>query len=254
MPIEVQATVRKELNGYYAHCTATDQAIGNILITMKELDLMEETIVVFTSDHGDIMGAHGVRAKQKQVPWIEAAGVPLIISYPSPKGIKNRTITMPVTTPDISTSLLDLAGLKIPDSFEGQNLGRIISGAKELKDDGALYMSVVSFASVKKDVKKEYRALKTSQYTYVKSIEGGWLLYDDLADPYQMNNLISDAEYSEILSSLDKQLMLELDEINDDFRPAQSYISEWGFTVTKGGYIPYKSYDQKPQTPKRSLK
>ena len=254
VPMEVQAKVRKELNGYYAHCTATDLAIGNILTTMKELDLMEETIVVFTSDHGDIMGAHGLRAKQKQVPWIEAAGVPLIISYPSPKGIKTRTITMPVTTPDISASLLDLAGLKIPESFEGQNLGRIISGAKEVQDDGALYMSVVSFASVKKEVKKAYRAIKTDQYTYVKSIEGAWLLYDDLADPYQMNNLVSNPDYSDILSDMDKQLMSELAAINDDFRPAQSYISEWGFTVTKGGYIGYQSYDQKPQSPKKSLK
>lgn len=249
IPKELHEQARKELVGYYAHCSATDQAIGGILDKIKELDLMKETIVVFTSDHGEIMGAQGIRIKQKQVPWNESAGVPLIISYPSKKGIQNRMINMPVTTPDISTSLLALAGLEIPESFEGEDFSEIIQGKKELLDHGSLYMSVAPFASVKKEFKKEYRALKTSQFTYVKSIEGPWLLYDDIEDPYQMNNLVSNPEYKDVLTILEKQLVGELEEIGDDFRPAEYYISKWGFNVTKSGHIPYQAYDQEPQSP-----
>ncbi len=251
IPKELHEQARMELVGYYAHCSATDQAIGGIMDKIKELDLLKETIIVFTSDHGEIMGAHGIRIKQKQVPWIESAGIPLIIHYPSSKGIKSRMVEMPVTTPDISASLLAMAGLDIPESFEGEDFADIVRGAKPRKDYGALYMSVSSFASVKKEVKKEYRALKTAKYTYVKGIDGAWLLYDDIEDPYQMNNLVSNPEYADLQSALEKQLMSELDKIGDDFRPAESYLSEWGFRVTKNGHIPYQSYDQEPQSPKK---
>ncbi|MBT3242927.1 MAG: sulfatase [Bacteroidetes bacterium] len=254
VPAEMHSNVQKELVGYYAHCSATDLAIGGILDKVKELDMMKNTIIVFTSDHGEIMGAHGIRIKQKQVPWNEAASVPLIISYPSSKGLESRQIEMAVTTPDISSSLLAMAGLKIPDSFEGVDLTKVLMGSKEDSDHGALYMCVSPFAAVRKEIKKEYRAIKTSQYTYVKDIEGGWLLYDDLEDPYQMNNLISSPEYADIQSDLERRLMSELLRINDDFRPAESYISEWGFTILDRGHIGYQSYDQKPQSPKKNVK
>ncbi len=250
VPEELHSQARKELVGYYAHCSAIDEAVGGILDQLKELDLMDKTIIVFTSDHGEIMGAHGARIKQKQVPWIEAAGVPLIISYPSSKGI-SRQVNMPLTSPDLSASLLGLAGLEIPDSYEGENFADIIMGSKEDQDYGALYMSVSSFASVRKEFKKEYRALKTKQYTYVKGIEGAWLLYDDIADPYQMNNLVNNPDYTDIQADLETQLMSVLKDNDDEFNPADYYINLWGYSITKGGYIPYKSYDQKPQSPKR---
>jgi len=251
VPAELHSLVQEELVGYYAHCSATDQAIGDILKKIKELDILKETLLVFTSDHGEIMGAHGIRIKQKQVPWIESAGVPLIISYPYSKGIKSRTIEMPVTTPDISASLLAMVGIEIPESFEGESFIKVIKGGKDNPDHGSLYMSVSPFASVKKEFKKEYRALKTGKFTYVKGIEGAWLLFDDIEDPYQMNNLVSNPEYADIMATLDKLLMSELDKNDDDFRPAESYISEWGYSITKRGHIPYKAHDQEPQSPKR---
>lgn len=249
VPVDMHDKVKEELRGYYAHCTATDKAIGGILETLRKLDLMDETLVVFTSDHGEIMGAHGIRIKQKQVPWIEAAGVPLIISYPSSNGNISRLLEMPVTTPDISTTLLSLSGLDVPESFEGEDFADIIRGAKPRKDYGALYMSVSSFASVKKEVKKEYRALKTANYTYVKGVNGPWLLYNDLDDPYQMKNLIGNTDYADIQADLEVQLLDVLKKNGDEFKSGAYYINEWGYTVTKGGYIPYKSYDQEPQTP-----
>ncbi len=251
VPEELHAAVREEMVGYYAHCSATDQAIGEILQKLEELDLMDETLIVFTSDHGESLGAHGVRIKQKQVPWFEIAGVPLIISYPAGKGNKLAALDLSVTTPDISATLLELSGLAIPESFEGKSFAQAILKGKDEVDRASLYMSVSPFASIKKEIKREYRALKTAKYTYVKSLDGPWFLFDDENDPHQLNNLVADPSYKTTLYDLDLQLMEELDRIHDDFRPGTSYIAEWGFTVLKAGHIPYQAYDQEPQTPRK---
>lgn len=251
VPKEVQEKVRKELVGYYAHCTATDEAIGELLNKLNELHLMENTIVVFTSDHGEIMGAHGIKVTQKQVPFIESVNVPFLISSPE-NPLQGKKIEMPITTPDISATLLSLSGIDVPESFEGRNFSQVITGKKKSKDQPALYMCVSSFARVKKQFKKEYRAIKTEKYTYVKDITGAWLLFDDENDPYQMNNLAGKPEFADIQKKLDKELMSELDHINDDFRPGKDYIKEWGFEVVENGHIPYTMHNQEVQSPHKN--
>ena len=252
VPEELHEQARIELQGYYAHCTATDKAIGELLEKVNKLGLRDKTLIAFTSDHGEIMGAHGARIKQKQVPWFESAGVPLIISYP----YKNRdwAIEMSVTTPDLSATLLDLSGIEIPESFEGISFANSVTGRDEDLDKASLYMSVAPFAAVRKEYKREYRAVKTSEYTYIKSIDGPWMLFDDKNDPYQMYNLVDDKDYKDILNRLDNQLMDELSRINDDFRPGSSYILEWGYTVRPAGHIPYSNEPREPQKPERKWK
>ena len=251
IPEELHDQIKTELKGYYAHCTATDKAIGDLLNILKELKLMENTIVVFTSDHGEIMGAHGMPATQKQVPYIESVSVPLLIRYPGNEG-KARKIEMPLSTPDISATLLSLAGIPVPESFEGNDFSELVKGGDESRDHAALYMCVSSFARVQPQFKKEYRAIKTNHYSYVKDISGAWLLFDDKADPYQMNNLAGLAEFAEIQNHLDKQLMNELQRINDDFRPAASYLEEWGYEVQENGHIAYQQHGQeKVQSPEK---
>lgn len=254
VPPEKHDIVRSELVGYYAHCTAIDEAVGRLLKTSEDLNLKGRTVIVFTSDHGEIMGAHGLRETQKQVPFIESAGVPLIISYPDKNRISAGSLRIPVTTPDLSATLLDLCGLTVPESFEGESFVKYIQGAPDNPDNpdkGSLYMSVVPFGGVRKAFNKEYRALKTAQYTYVLGIDGPWLFFDDLADPYQMNNLLEDPDHEPIQQKLDQQLRAELQRIGDDFKPADFYLDEWGFTVTERNYIRYKAHNQTPQTPKR---
>lgn len=251
VPEAIHEKIKNELMGYYAHCTATDKAIGELLNKLNELDMMDNTIVVFTSDHGEMMGAQGIKATQKQVPFIESVNVPFLIHTPEMTG-QGKKIETPITTPDISSTLLSLAGIAIPDVFEGRDFSDILHGEKQNVDQAALYMCVSPFARVQEKFKKEYRAIKTKQYTYVKDIDGVWLLFNDLEDPCQMNNLAGDPAYAEIQRKLDEQLMSELNRINDDFRPAQSYLKEWGFQVDEeGGHIPYANHNQKVQSPRR---
>ena len=183
VPESKDSVVRAELIGYYAHCSAIDEAVGQLLDRVNALDLTSRTLVLFTSDHGEIMGAHGIRQTQKQVPWIESAGVPLIISYPEHQEVRIGTSRMAVTTPDLSATLLDLCGIELPETFEGRSFASQIIGHPDNPDNPALYMSVISFASVPPEFKKEYRAIKTENYTYVLGIDGPWLLFDDQNDP-----------------------------------------------------------------------
>jgi len=254
VPDSLKDKARRELQGYYAHCTAIDQAVGKLLDQVKELGLWDETLIVFTSDHGEAMGAHGARITQKQVPWIESAGVPLIIRDPAARSNDNVTLTTAVTTPDISATLIDLCGIEIPGSFEGVSFAKNLLRHRDNPEKSALYMTVAPFAAVRKEYKREYRAVKTSQFTYVKSLDGPWLLYDDQQDPYQQTNLASDPAYSTLLNKMEDKLSAELKRINDDFRPAASYLSEWGYTVEPAGHIRYTDYDQKPQIPVRKVK
>lgn len=239
-----------EAQGYYAHCEAMDKSIGDLLSTLDELGLAENTLLVFTSDHGEMLGSHGVRAKAKQVPFRESAFVPFLLRYPAIHGDNGKVINMPINTPDIFPTLFGLVGLPIPGTVEGEDLSSVIIDGIEKENRAVLYMNLAPFE--KGEYGREYRAVKTSKYTYVRSLEGPWLLYDDIKDPLQMNNLILDPEFSDLVGSMDKKLQDKLREIDDDFRPAQTYIKEWGLVLEPGGTISYSTeMDTEPQTPKR---
>lgn len=248
VPEHMQAEARAEAQGYYAHCTALDKCIGDIMATLSNTGLAENTIVVFTSDHGEMLGSKGCAPKMKQVPWAEAAGIPFLLRLPSNGNILARVSPTPLTTPDILPTLLGLTGVSAPKSIEGDDLSKAILSNQEIPDRAALYMSIAPF--VPKEFAKEYRAIRTSRYTYVRGLDGPWLFYDDEKDPYQMDNLAMKPEHAALQQKLDAQLQGELKKIGDDFRPAKSYLDQWGFKVAPMKSVPYgpKSKAQEPQS------
>ena len=76
----MRAKAQRESQGYYAHCTALDKCVADVLGVLSETGLEEKTIVVFTADHGEMMGSHGCPPSMKQQPWDEAAHVPLLVA------------------------------------------------------------------------------------------------------------------------------------------------------------------------------
>ena len=240
------AAVRIELQGYYAHCTALDQCVGELLAEVDAAGIRENTVFVFTSDHGEMMGAHDIRPFAKQVPWDESARVPLLLRYPIAHGRQGRSITEPINTPDIMPTLLGLAGIPVPGTVEGEDLSAWVRGGRP-SDRAALYMSVSPFEP---DSDREYRAIRTSRHTYVRGIDGPWLMYDDQADPLQMTNLVGIAQHAQLQKQLDEKLWAELARIGDDFRPGEYYRQKFGFEVNKIGEIPYGK-GAKFQSPKR---
>ena len=80
---------------------------------------------------------------------------------------------------------------------------------------------------------KAYRGLRTSRYTYVRNIDGPWLLYDNQTDPYQMDNLIDRPEHAQLQATLEKRLQQRLDDMGDEFLDGWTYIERAGLTHYK---------------------
>ncbi len=244
----MEKRARQESQGYYAHCMALDECVGKILTTLEESGVADKTIVVFTSDHGEMMGSHDCPPTMKQVPWDEAAHVPLLVRFPALAGRQARVIETPLTTPDILPTLCGLTGVAVPKSAEGEDLSGVVRDGKEIAGRAALYMNVAPFCGGK--FANEYRAVRTDRYTYVRGQDGPWLLYDDRKDPYQMDNLIGKAALADVQKQLDADLQAQLKRIGDDFRPAEYYIKAWGYEIGRHGSIPYTP-GAKMQSPKR---
>jgi arylsulfatase A-like enzyme len=246
VPNSMKNQARKEAQGYYAHCTATDRCIGDLRSTLKATGLSENTIFVFTSDHGEMLGSHGQPPCEKQRPWDESILVPFLISYPAITGHQGRIVKTPINTPDILPTLLSLADIPVPATVEGENLSRLITDEIPDEDRAALIMSVFPFAGYHNG--KAFRGIRTARYTYVRSIQGPWLLYDTKNDPYQMKNLIGSADHANLQQALEDRLQAKLKETGDKFFPKERYLEEWGYTVDGRGCIPYRG-NQKVQSP-----
>jgi len=232
---KLEAKTRRELKGYYGHCTATDKAIGEIIDKMKELEMWEKTIFVFTSDHGEMMGSHGVRPGKKQLAWDESIRVPFLISYPQISGNKGAVVNAPINTPDILPSLLSLANITIPNSIEGEDLSELIKSPNEKTDRAALVMNVCPFHS--EYVYPEYRGIRTSRYTYVKSPDKALMLFDNAEDPYQLNNLIDNTGYIGLQEKLEKELQRKLSKIGDsNFKTREYYLKKWNLKLADKKY------------------
>ena len=228
VPEPLRKKARQDLAGYYAHIAALDDCIGEVLATLKECDIEQDTIFVFTSDHGDMLYSHGQTKKQK--PWDESIRVPFLLRYPAVHGRRGRTINMLINTPDIMPTLLGLSGVPVPESVEGQDFSRVIEAAQLPGNDAALIMCPVPFHQWNYHRGgREYRGVRTRRYTYVRDLNGPWLLYDNQKDPYQLNNLCHQPECAQIQRKLDKILSQKLKETNDEFLPGAEYMARWDY-------------------------
>jgi arylsulfatase A-like enzyme len=250
VPEALQAKARQEAQGYYAHCTALDKCVGDVLKTLDEAGIADRTIVVFTSDHGETLGSHGCPPCNKQVAWSESSNVPFMLRYPAIHGKEGRVVRTPLTTPDILPTLLGLAGVAVPQTVEGEDLSALLREGREVENRVALYMGVSPFLGPR-EFAREYRAIRTTQYTYVRDLKGPWLLFDDAKDPNQLDNLAAKPECAALCKELDGRLQEQLKKIGDDFRPGKSYIEEWGYQVAPHGSVGYAEKEIKVQTPKR---
>ncbi|MFC1601337.1 sulfatase [Candidatus Sumerlaeota bacterium] len=239
VPDDLAPQAREWLAGYYAHCSALDACMGDLLSALEECGLADNTILVFTSDHGDMLGSQGHEKKQR--PWEESIRVPFLLRYPSLAGWQPRETEALIDAPDIMPTLLGLCGIPIPGSVEGLDFSMHIAGGDDPSNGAALLICAHPFGqwTVKWHGGKEYRGLRTKRYTYVRDREGPWLLYDNDADPYQLRNLADDPEFSALRDELAEALQHKLDEQLDEFLPGMDYISKWGYAIDENGTVPY---------------
>jgi arylsulfatase A-like enzyme len=240
VPEQSAEKAKNDLKGYYAHINALDDCMAILLKAIKDTGIEENTIFVFTSDHGDMLYSQGMQRKQK--PFDESILVPFILRYPRVHGNRNITIDAPIGTPDILPTLLGLSGIEIPGSVEGEDMSVYLAGRKKLKDNNVLILSVTPFGEwIRKRGGVEYRGIRSRQFTYVRNLDGPWLLYDNKSDPYQQTNLIDNPEYTPVQAKMEKALQLKLKEMNDEFLPGEDYLKKWGYNVDSTGTVPYKN-------------
>lgn len=236
--------VKKDLLGYYSHITAIDECIGKMWQSLKDLGIDENTIIVFSADHGDLLGAHG--AWNKQQPYEESLRVPFLVHYPKLFGKTPKTLPTLINSPDIMPTLLGLSEIKIPNSVEGIDFSGVLKGTKKDKITQTLIACYQPFGQwTRRMGGKEYRGIYTGKYTYTRDLNGPWLLFDNEIDPFQMNNLIGKPEFAAIQNDLDLRLKSELVKRKDEFRPGMEYIKKWNYTVDETETVPYRKVNYK---------
>ena len=220
VPAERHQRATTDLRGYYAHMAALDDCLGRLLKTLDRTGIADDTVVVFTSDHGDMMQSQGLTTKL--YPWDESIRVPFLVRYP--RQLKPRRIRAPLNAPDIFPTLAHLCGVRVPDGVEGRDCLQ----AAPPNDEATLLSLPVPITEARRYGFAEYRGLRGTRYTYVRSIHGPWLLYDNEADPYQMHNLCGKPEAKALQSRMDRALDAELKRRRDDFLPATEYVKRAG--------------------------
>lgn len=204
--------VRYYLHGYYRLVEEVDKQVGRILDALKERGLMENTLVLLTSDHGEGMGAH--RWAQKAGFWEEAVKVPFVLAGPGvgQRGVVDtRTL---VSGLDIVPTLCDYAGVKPPPLMRGISLRGAIEGAANPRP------FIVSEQSGFGGDDRQGRMLRTQRYKYVVYSGGARpeQLFDMIHDPGETLNLARRKEGQAALAAHRAMLEKWIAETKDDFR------------------------------------
>ncbi len=229
--IDSNLVVRKNANykvagfvrNYFTAVTSIDTYIGQVLDELQKMGILENTIVLFSSDHGELLGSHDLTGKNHVET--ESLAVPLIIHWP--KGLKATINEVLFSTPDIMPTLLGLAGLsnKIPKDVEGNNFASLLKGIKSTNVTNPA-SSLIMLANA--------RGVYTGRYTLcVRDNKKGAsknaeksadvvFLYDNVMDPYQLNK-INIEQMPDIFKNLLGQLGELLKKYNDPWYQNKKY-------------------------------
>lgn len=240
VPEDLIEETKAKLKGYYAHCSALDSYIKQLQDAIRQSNIEDNTIFVFTSDHGDMIGSHGQVKKQKI--YEESARVPFIIKYPALLGKEGKLSDFLLNTLDIMPTVLGMSGLSLPAGLDGEDITEVILDKKEDDRKAALVTCIQPFGQWSRNRGgREFRGIITKEYTYAQDLSGNWLLFDNVADPYQLNNLIGNPSFDEISMNLEELLSRELIRLEDDFLPGPAYLQKFGHMVDSSGTVPYKN-------------
>ena len=206
-----EATVRCALASYYALVSSLDAQIGRILEAIDTSPLRENTVVIYTSDHGEMAGHHGIW--QKQCFYEPAVKVPLMLRLPS--GESGR-VTQNVSLVDVLPTLLEISGLEIPSDLPGNSLLGI---AQHQPDE------------TRRAVFSEYHhmgmlnagfMLKRGDYKLCHYVGSEPQLFNVKVDPLENDDLAQKPEYASVRGEMDIVLRTLLDPEREDARAKEN--------------------------------
>jgi len=200
---------RANIRHYYAMITGVDDQFGRILAALDASGLADDTIVVFTSDHGDCLGRHDEVSKNN--PYEESIRVPFIIRWPGQ--IPSRRDDLLLSAPDIYPTLIDLLGfaIDIPAAVEGTSYAELFRGHHMARPTSQLYLRIDPANPA-----LGRRGLRTATHTLLIEREATGetiALYDRVADPCQLTDV--SADHPDLVQSLRQELHLWLARTHD---------------------------------------
>lgn len=193
---------RKAVSGYYASVQYMDRQVGKVMKALEQSGVADETIVIFTSDHGYHLGEHDFWAKVSLHE--ESVKVPLIIKVPG----KNPAVCNSLTELlDLYPTISNLCGLEIPDRIQGKDISPMLDDPSTIVHDAAFSVNGKGFL------------LREDRFAYIQYREdgsGGAELFDMQEDPRQIHNLANSPKHSKLVSAFQKKMKDKLAVIRDN--------------------------------------
>jgi arylsulfatase A-like enzyme len=237
LPLDSEAGWRRLIANYWGLCSLVDTHVGTILDALDECGLWDDTAIVFTSDHGDMMGSHQLLAKC--VMYREAVRVPMIVKLPGQ--VSGRRVAGPVSQIDVVPSLLDVLAQPIPAHLQGRSLRPLLEGAGGRAtgdvvvewsgpNNGIGDVSGRAAASGAKPLKVDPAKARASFLDPVRTIvtPEGWklcvsplgehVLFDLSNDPHETRNVFGEARYGDIVAELRGRIASWQEETGDTVR------------------------------------
>ncbi len=210
---------------YFACNDFVDDEIGRVLDNLSIKDA-QNTWIIYTSDHGEMMGAHRLISKGANA-YDDIARIPLIIKPPQGQDIQKKIHT-PVSHIDLVPTFLDIASIEVPDILQGESLLPMLLSENTNEKRSVL----ISFNRYELQHDSfggfiPMRAWVSNDFKLVINLFDTDELYDRNNDPHEMHNLIEDENYAQIRNQLHDELCAHMDEIRDSFRTYQFVMRPW---------------------------
>jgi arylsulfatase A-like enzyme len=219
--------LREFLRIYYGMVKLIDDQVGRILAELDRAGVTDETIIVFTADHGDMMGGHGMVWKSTSAFYDEIATVPLIIRYP--RRLKPAVSDLITDLTDLMPTLLELTGRPIPRQAQGVSLVPFLTGERNASQARRFAFSerVGRNPEYKRIVRPGTKGdfmIRGQGLKYIRYRGGDAYLYDLVADPGETRNRIEDPAYADRRAKLSAELGAWLKRTGWPMAPARRNI------------------------------
>ena len=208
------AQAKRSRRGYYGSVTFIDEQVGRILKALEKKGELENTLIVTTVDHGDMLGDH--HHWRKSYPYEGSARIPMLIRWPKCMGISAKRgvkLDQPVEIRDILPTFLDAAGAPIPKNLDGMSMLDLVRG----KTDGwREYIDLEhGFCYAPENT---WHALTDGRWKYIYyAFDGTQQLFDLKSDPGELNDLAQDPSCARALKSWRRRLVKHLSERGEPF-------------------------------------
>lgn len=202
--------VREMRYQYRTMVSQVDAWVGELLDALRREGIYEETMIVFTSDHGDMQGSHRLE-KKGVIAYEEILRVPLIVCHSGVDVARDRVPDL-VSTTAIPGTILDAAGEDVPESFEGGSLLPVLRRSRAPSSQRVFFEHHYAYWG-----HHPYRGIRTSEWKYVENLlDERNELYHIAEDPYEMTNLAVDSDYEDTVTDLQTEVEEWWDETGGD--------------------------------------